>query len=229
MSHEQGEGRDESRTATGSGNEYHDPAASADPQSAGADERPRDRRVRSSECQVSPPRNSVEDVSDTIDGEVLPPTEARRIGAVVSQWSGDLPHPDDAERYEQLQAGTFDRLLALNERRMGVIERDQELAFKREQTVGEAVSAEADVKRSLASADAEALRRGQWMALGISLCALLIAGLGLILGYPVALAALLVPVVQIAGQLIRTVTNTHNSSSGMESTPRHQEEFDEPV
>ena len=223
MSYGNDEGRGEPREQTGRGHDDHDSASPVDSEPASAKQRPGDSGVGGQECAVSSPRDSIDAADETIEAEVVDDPSAGRISAVMTQWSGELPHPDDSERYEQILPGTLDRMLTLNERRMGVIERDQEIAAQREATVRTAVDAESDVKRELASADREALARGQWLSWTISVAAMAAAILGVVLGHPQALWAVVVPVAQVAGSLIRTVTQSgekkETSSNGEISQP----------
>lgn len=109
----------------------------------------------------------------------------------------------------------------MNERRVGIIERDQQIAIQRENTVHEAVVAESDVKKTLALADRESLARGQWMSWSIGIGAVAVAIIGLLLGYPATVTALVVPLAQIGGQLVKTVTRDRNGSG---TTEPHEDE-----
>lgn len=112
---------------------------------------------------------------------------------------------------------------------MGVVEREVQIAETREATVRDAVEAESDVKRSLAAADTGALRRGQWQSWSISLVALSAVILGLCLGYPQALFAIIVPIVQAGASLVRTVTQARSAGDDTDrpSAPKNDDSDDD--
>lgn len=103
---------------------------------------------------------------------------------------------------------------------MSVVERDGQISEQREATIRSAVDAESDVKRALATADTEALRRGQWLSWSISLVSLSAVILGLVLGYPQALWGIVVPIVQAGVSLVRTVTQAQRDGDDRRASSR---------
>lgn len=194
------------------GHDERDSSPHADRAAQVRDKRDGSRGVGAEDGAISAaPGDNLDSVDDAIDAEVVDGSPRDLIRSVMAQWSGDLPHPDDAERYERIAPGTLDRLIALNERRMGVVEREIDIADSREATVRAAVNAEADVKRSLAAADTGALRRGQWLSWSISVASIGAVFFGLHLGHPQALWGLGVPIVQAGVSLVRTVTQAQQA------------------
>lgn len=220
MSHEQDDhaGSDEAREPSrGRPNDY-DPQASPDSSAEDADERDNDCRVGAENGALRATRDELDSVDEALDAEIVDDIPKRqRLRSIVSEWSGTLPHPADAERYEAIAPGTLDRLIALNERRMGVVEREVQIAEKRAETVRIAVDAESDVKRSLAEADTGAIKRGQWQLWSISISSLVAVIIGLALGYPQALFGIIVPIVQAGASLVRTVSQAAHSGGEAES------------
>lgn len=220
MSHEQ----DDYADSDGAGepprgrHDEHGSSDATDPAAAGAEQRDDDRDVSDAHGAVSATRDEVDSVDDAIEAEIVNDPPRRRLQSVLSSWSGELPHPADAERYEALSPGTLDRLITLNERRMTVVEREVDISERREETIRSAVDAESDVKRALADADKDALRRGQWLSWSISLISLGAVILGLTLGYPQALWGIVVPIVQAGVSLVRTVTQARQSEKETERT-----------
>ncbi|MFD3462514.1 DUF2335 domain-containing protein [Nocardia fluminea] len=79
--------------------------------------------------------------------------------AVAKSWSAPLPHPSDLAGYEAVLPGAADRILQMAE---------------------ETIQTGSYVERTLATGDAEAIRRGQWIVWSIvvtSIVAALICGL----------------------------------------------------
>ncbi|EIV27920.1 hypothetical protein [Mycobacteroides abscessus] len=216
MSHEGNDrtGSDETRSPAGRRPGEHDPETSADAAAPDGDERDSDHGVRSENGALRAARDELDSAEEALEAEIvdhLP--KAGRPRSIISQWSGDLPHPDDAVRYEAIAPGTLDRLISLKERHMSVIEREVEIAERRADTVHIAVSAESDVRRSLAEADTGAIKRGQWQLWSISAFSLAAVITGLLLGYPQALIGILVPIVQAGTALVTTVTQQHRDNS----------------
>lgn len=206
MNHEDDtDGRDEARRQAGSRHHEHHPPPPTDPGTPEPEQRAGDHEGSSGDGALSAARHNLEDVDAEIDAEIVE-DRPHRLQAAMAMWSGQLPHPDDAERYEALAPGTLDRLLTLKERQMGVVEHDMHIEEQRESTVRASVDASSDVKRALASADKDALQRGQWLSWSISVAAMAAVIVGLILGYPQALWAIGVPIVQAGASLVRTVT-----------------------
>lgn len=224
MNHEPTDkGSDGSGKGPGSGHDVDPAEESSNPSAQDRDERgsnsvlsSRFRAIGEADDEVAV---DVESVDDAIDAEIVDGSPHERLRAVMSQWSGNLPHPDDAERYERIAPGTLDRLIALDERRIGVVEREVDLAETREQTVRTAVEASSDVRRVLADADTGALRRGQWQSFTLSLASLGAVIFGLSLGYPQALWGLGVPIVQAGAVLVRTVTQAQEHG-GKSASPK---------
>lgn len=209
MSHESG--RDQIRHGAGqesrSGPDEPDPPTSTDHHAPRAGKSDRDRRGGDTNSEVSAARSAVGSADDAIEAEIVEDGQKRLIESVISSaWSGALPHPDDAERYERLSPGTLDRLMAIKERQMSVAEHEMRISEKREDTIRCAVDAEADVKRSLAHADAGALKRGQFLSWTISTACIVTVAFGLWLGYPQAVWGIIVPALQAGTSLIRTVS-----------------------
>ena len=225
--HDHHECRDEAGRATGSRHPHDDPGTPPHSRTSASGQRSRDGEISRKERERGALRREVEAADETIEGEILDPPGSERVHAVISQWSGELPHPDDAERYEALQPGTFDRLVRMNERRLSIVEKDQESAATREETIRTAVTAEADVKRELASADTEALKRGQWMSWSISAGSLAIIAFGLAVGQPAALTAVIIPIIQVGAQLVRTVTRDRMESTDRQAVDEPHADLDE--
>lgn len=215
MSHEQAdtEGRDRTGEPPRSRHDEHDTATTTDAATSSPEQRDGDRGIGDEDGALRATRDEVDSVDDAIEAEFVDGPPMQRLRSVMSRWSGELPHPADAERYEQLSPGTLDRLIVLKERQMAVAEQEVRLSEMREGTIREAVDAEADVKRELAVADTGALRRGQWLSWSISLVALGAVMLGLTLGYPQALWGIVVPIVQAGASLVRTVTQAQMGDS----------------
>ncbi|AMS02258.1 hypothetical protein SEA_PHRANN_32 [Mycobacterium phage Phrann] len=191
----------------------HDSPAANDASTDGPEQRADDRNVRAEDSALSEARDKIDAVDEAIEAEFVDePTKNRSdLRAVVAQWSGELPHPADAERYEAIAPGTLDRLIRLKERQMGAVEHELRIDERREETIRSAVDAESDVKRSLATADRDALKRGQYLSWTISLTAMAAVIVGLSLGYPQALWAIGVPIVQAGASLVRTVTQSRSN------------------
>ncbi|WP_228843523.1 hypothetical protein [Mycobacteroides abscessus] len=190
----------------------HDPEAVTDSAAPDADQHDDDSGVGAANGALGKTRDELDSAEEALDAEIVDDRPKKRIRSVISEWSGNLPHPNDAERYERIAPGTLDRLISLNERRLSVVEREVEISEKRAETIRVAVTAEADVKRSLADADAGAIRRGQWQLWSISILSIVAVITGLALGYPQALWGILVPIVQTGAALVRTVTQQHRGN-----------------
>ncbi|QDK01135.1 hypothetical protein I5J50_gp29 [Mycobacterium phage Purky] len=191
----------------------HDSSAATDTSADGPEQRADDRKVSAEDSALSAARDKVDAVDEAIEAEFVddPTSNRSDLRSVVAQWSGELPHPADAERYEAISPGTLDRLIRLKERQMGAVEHELRIDERREETIRSAVDAEADVKRSLAAADRDALQRGQYLSWSISLAAMIAVMVGLSLGYPQALWAIGVPIVQAGASLVRTVTQSRSN------------------
>lgn len=223
MSHEQDDqaGSDEAREPSRGRPDEHHSQAPPDSAAAEADQRDDDCGVGAENGALRAARDELNSVDEALDAEIVDePPKRQRLRSAISEWSGTLPHPADAERYEAIAPGTLDRLIGLNERRMTVVEREVQIAEKRAETVRIAVDAEADVKRSLAEADKGAIKRGQWQLWSISILSLVAVIIGLALGYPQALFGIIVPIVQAGASLVRTVSQAqrHSDESDNESS-----------
>lgn len=213
------EGRADPCASARSGHDDSGAATAADSGAESSDERRGDRRVGGEDGAVDQTRDAVDEIGDVVDAEIIDDNDpkVKRLVEMSLSWSGELPHPGDLERYEALCPGITSRLLD---------QKDQSLAIvaSRTRTVERAVDAEATTQETLAVADMEALRRGQWLSWSISMAAIVASIVGLSLGYPVALAALIVPIVQVSGKLIRTVTDGHERLSAPAHPPKKNDE-----
>lgn len=211
MNGDEDSGREQSRSTTRRGHHEHDPAPPDDNDPTPGDKRAGDSGFGHREGSLSETYSGVAELDETLDAEIIGGSDARMITA-ITQWSGDLPRPEDLAEYESILPGIADRLVAINERRMGAIERELGISEAREQTVREAVLGEVAVNTTLAEADRAALNQGQWLSWSISALCLVAVFVGLALGYPQALWALGVPVVQAGTVLVRTVTQSHSQN-----------------
>lgn len=186
----------------------HDAGASEETLDAPADVGDDHRSERDSDSspgrrEVESARQAVAEVEEILDGEISDPRQVERI---ISQehWQGPLPPPGALAAYERVLPGAADRAFTL-------AEREVDLKHVRAQTVRIAVEGEVEVERITAEADRDALKRGQWLAAGIS-C--LIGGLsfaGLFLT-PWAAVGFAVPLAQVAGAIVRTVSDRTGDS-----------------
>lgn len=109
MSHEGNDrtGSDETRSPAGRRPGEHDPETSADAAAPDGDERDSDHGVRSENGALRAARDELDSAEEALEAEIvdhLP--KAGRPRSIISQWSGDLPHPDDAVRYEAIAPTT---------------------------------------------------------------------------------------------------------------------------
>lgn len=138
------------------------------------------------------------EVEEILEGEIDNP---RHHGGSVTEhwWEGPLPPPQALEYYEQVLPGAADRVLRMAERQVDIRE-------ARESTVRMAMEGEVSVQTTLAEGDRDALKRGQYLAAGISA---LVAGLsfaGMFLT-PWAAVGFAVPLAQVAAALVRTISD----------------------
>lgn len=224
MSHEQDDdpSSDGPRKQTRGRSDERDSGSAADNSATPPNQREDDSRVSPQDGTVG---DQIDSADEAIEAEIVDPRPGGQIRSIVSEWSGNLPHPDDAERYERISAGALDRMISLNERRMAVVEHEVRISEKRQDTVRLAVEAEADVKRALATADTGALQRGQWLSWSISLVALVAVIIGLLLGHPIALWGIVVPIAQTGASLVRTVTQARRDGDdgGQKTAPPSDE------
>lgn len=156
-------------------------------------------------------------VDDILEGEV----DEAEVAAIIrsEQWTGPLPPPAALAAYEHILPGAADRVLTMAEREVGLRE-------SRELTVRAAVDGEVEVQVTVARADRDALRRGQYIAGAISL---VVAGLsfgGMFLT-PWAVVGFAVPLAQIASTVVRTVSDGIVRRSGYGRPDGENSEDDE--
>lgn len=120
-----------------------------------------------------------------------------------SSWNGPLPPPDALEEYERICPGAANRVLSMAERNLAIRE-------TREATVRAALDGQIHVQSVLAAADTDALKRGQYLAAGVSALVALLALAGMHFT-PWSAVGFAVPLAQVAAALIRTVTDGSGS------------------
>nr|WP_176458132.1 DUF2335 domain-containing protein [Rhodococcus sp. WWJCD1] len=146
---------------------------------------------------------SVDEVEEILEGvlEDSPgPTGVRR-----QRWKGPLPPPAALAEYEKVLPGSANRVLSMAERSM-------DLQEGRQQTVRVAIDGEVEVQKTIAYADRDSLKRGQWLAAGVSVLVSLLTFAGLFLT-PWAAVGFAVPLAQIATSIVRTVSDGHRDNS----------------
>ncbi|MCH9732342.1 MAG: DUF2335 domain-containing protein [Actinomycetia bacterium] len=163
--------------------------------------------------EIAAARRAVAEVEEILDGEIQDP---RRVDQIISEqhWEGPLPPPAALAAYERVLPGAADRAFTLAERNLDV-------THMRAQTVRIAVEGEVAVQTITAEADRDALKRGQYLAAGISglIGALSFGGLFLT---PWAAIGFAVPLAQVAGALIRTVSDRRTPSDRGDEPPPNQ-------
>ena len=193
------QGSDEARPREGRRHDA-DPAAEADVRSDRdrSEDRAERESNRSSSSEVAAVGRAVAQVEEILDGEIDDPQQVERVIA-EQHWEGPLPPPAAIAAYEEVMPGAADRAFRLAERNM-------DLKMLRAETVRAAVDGEVVVETITAEADRDALKRGQYLAAGISalIGALSFAGLFLT---PWAAVGFVVPLAQVAGALVRTVSD----------------------
>lgn len=117
-------------------------------------------RGRSQAKRRAPPRASAPQLADSPSLPQLP-----TIQAIMESWMGRFPHPDDAERYEQIHPGFLDRHFRLYETEQKIVEKQS--SHRQEQE-----------RRRL---EADILYEGRGLTFAFVLAVLLIAG-GFVLG-----------------------------------------------
>lgn len=141
-----------------------------------------------------------ESIDDEIlDGEIVEPRLRRKL--ISESWKAPLPPPAALREYEDICPGAADRVLRMAERQI-------DLRDKRESILQIAVEGEVHVQTTLAEGDRDALKRGQYLAAGVSI---IVAGLsvaGMFLT-PWAALGFAVPLAQVATSLIRTISDGH--------------------
>ena len=146
--------------------------------------------------------DEVAEVEEILEGEIADdPQVLEQVIEQHSSWRAPLPPPDALEHYERILPGAADRVLRMAERQLDIRE-------ARESTVHMAMQGEVEVQKTLAEGDRDALKRGQYLAAGISA---LVAGLsfaGMFLT-PWAALGFAVPLAQVAAVLVRTVSDGH--------------------
>lgn len=150
-----------------------------------------------SRSEVVAAGRAVAEVEEILEGEI----DERRVEEIISHesWKGPLPPPAALAAYERVLPGAADRAFAMAERTL-------EIRHTREQTVRIAVEGEVSVQTTIAEADRDALKRGQYLAAAISglIGVLSFAGLWLT---PWAAVGFAVPLAQVAAALVRTVSD----------------------
>lgn len=140
---------------------------------------------------------AVAEVEEILDGEI----DDRQVERIISEqhWEGPLPPPAALAAYEAVLPGAADRAFTLAERNM-------DLKHVRAETVRVAVDGEVAVNTITAEADRDALKRGQYLAAGISGLIGVLSFAGLFLT-PWAAVGFSVPLAQVAAALVRTVSD----------------------
>lgn len=182
-----------------------------DPESVsdhGSAERKQDSAKRVAE--VANAGEAVAEVEEILDGEF----DDRQLERIISEqhWEGPLPPPAALAAYEAVLPGAANRAFTLAERNM-------DLKHVRAETVRAAVDGEVAVNTITAEADRDALKRGQYLAAGISGLIGVLSFAGLFLT-PWAAVGFTVPLAQVAAALIRTVSDRQ--------TPEARRDRDEP-
>ena len=202
--HDDHDQHDEERGATrpsaGRGHDGDRAQAAQHPASDGASECSSDLDHRGEDRPGRAGNRELGGLGEVVDAELV--GDANPSQVIETLWSGQLPHPEDLERYEALHPGITGRILDQKDRQLEVME-------VRARTVARAVDAEANSTEILAAADRDALKRGQYLSWSIALAACVIAIVGLVAGQAVALVAIIVPAIQVASRLVRTVTDGH--------------------
>lgn len=162
-----------------------------------------DHEERAEDRSPSKRVTEVEAVEEILEGEI----DDREVNRLIAHqsWEGPLPPPAALAAYERTLPGAADRVLSLAERSLS-------LRQSREDTVRVAVQGQADVQRIIATADRDALKRGQWLASAISVLVALLSFAGMLLATPWAAVGFAVPLAQVATALIRTVSDPSRSS-----------------
>jgi len=178
-------------------------ATDPDRREATSDIRDRDRPERDGDGTPSArelaevEKTRVQAVEEILEGEI---DEAAIEELVTSEhWRGPLPHPAALAAFERILPGAADRVLSLAERELALRE-------LREQTVRAAVDGQVRVETVTADADRDALKRGQYLATGISALVSMLSFAGMFLT-PWAAVGFAVPLSQVATALIRTVSD----------------------
>lgn len=139
----------------------------------------------------------VEAVEEILEGEFDEATIARIVTS--EHWHGPLPHPSALAAFERILSGAADRVPAMAERELALRE-------ARELTVRAAVDGQVTIETITAQADRDALKRGQFLATGISALVSILSFAGMFLT-PWAAVGFAVPLSQVATALIRTVSD----------------------
>ncbi|OBB41240.1 DUF2335 domain-containing protein [Mycobacterium sp. 852002-51961_SCH5331710] len=139
----------------------------------------------------------VAEVEEILEGEI----DDRRVSEIISResWAGPLPPPAALAAYERVLPGAADRAFRL-------AERTQDLRHEREQTVRTSIEGEIAIQTTIADADRDALKRGQYLAAGISVLIGVLSFAGLFLT-PWAAVGFAVPLAQVATAIVRTVSD----------------------
>lgn len=145
----------------------------------------------------------VAEVDEILDGEFADDPQLR--GQITeTSWRAPLPPPHALEHYERILPGAADRVLRMAERQLDIRE-------ARESTVHMAMQGEVNVQKTLAEGDRDALKRGQYLAAGISALVAALSFAGMFLT-PWAAIGFAVPLAQVAGALVRTISDGHTQA-----------------
>ncbi|MGB2718394.1 MAG: DUF2335 domain-containing protein [Rhodococcus sp. (in: high G+C Gram-positive bacteria)] len=202
----QRQGSDPTRPGSGGGHDGHSATTDANhstpPSGVGAvDSQEGDQGSQRSPNQVAD-ENVVDVVEEILEGELTDSELSERIHEQI--WEAPLPPPAALAAYERVLPGAAHRVLAMAERHVGIHEARQE-------TVRAAVDGQVKVEVTIAEADRDSLKRGQYLATTVSAFVSALAFAGLFLT-PWAAVGFAVPLAHIASTLVRTVSDGHNTS-----------------
>lgn len=201
MSHDEVYARSPEEGAEPRGGHDADPAASsADTAEASTDDSQRHSPERRAEGEDSQqPVGEVAAVEELLEGEIDDDRVARLTATRHEAWEGPLPPPVALAAYERILPGAADRVLAMAERNLGIREAHGH-------TVRASVDGQIRVETITAEADRDALKRGQYLATGVSALVAILSVAGMFLT-PWAAVGFAVPLSQVAAALVRTVSD----------------------
>ncbi|MDD7812641.1 DUF2335 domain-containing protein [Mycobacterium sp. CSUR Q5927] len=188
-----------------------DASPSTDDVGAG-DDSPGDPNNSVSRQRVTEDLDQVEEILDAevhptepiIDGELA--DEPHEMMVTTERWNGPLPPPAALREYEDICPGAADRVLRMAERQIDIRE-------ARERTVRMGLEGEIQIQQTLATGDSAALKRGQYLAAGVSALVACVSLAGMSVT-PWAAIGFAVPLAQVATSLIRTITDGHHTDRG---------------
>lgn len=161
-------------------------------------------------------------VEEVLEGEIDDDQLVNRVERSIKtsqSWKAPLPPPESLAAYERVLPGAADRVFRLAERTVGIQE-------SRAAVIRTAVNGEVMVQTTLAEADRDALKRGQWLAAGISTLVSILSVVGMF-ATPWAAVGFAVPLAQIASSLVRTVSDGGRPRSQMRQESQDPAEPDE--